>query len=56
MLEGNIAIVHHILSIFSKSWQMVKNMCPTRTVNYVRNNRILAGYTQKVEYMAAIII
>ena len=36
--------------------QMVRSVCPIRTVNYIRNNRILAGHTQKVEYMAAIII
>jgi hypothetical protein len=36
--------------------QMVKNVCPVRTVNFVRNNRISAGHTQTVEYIAAITI
>ena len=36
--------------------QMVKNVCPVRTVNCVRNNRISAGHTQTVEYIAAITI
>ena len=36
--------------------QMVKKMCPVRTVNCIRNNRISAGHTQTVEYIAAITI
>ena len=36
--------------------QMVKNVCPVRTVNCIRNNRISAGHTQTVEYIAAITI
>ena len=33
--------------------QMVKNVCPTRTVYYVRNNRISAGHVQNVQYIAS---
>ena len=36
--------------------QMVKKMLPTRTVNYVRNNRILAGHVQAVQYIASITV
>ena len=36
--------------------QMVKKMCPVRTVNYVRNNRISAGHVQNVRYIAALSI
>ena len=36
--------------------QMVKNVCPTRTVSYVRNNRILDGHMQAVQYLATIAI
>ena len=36
--------------------QMVKNVCPTRTVNYVRNNRISAGHVQMVKYIASITV
>ena len=36
--------------------QMVKNVCPIRTVNYVRNNRISAGHAQNVRYIAAVSI
>ena len=36
--------------------QMVKNNCPVRTVNYVRNNRISAGHAQNVRYIAALSI
>ena len=31
--------------------QMVKKMCPMRTVNYVRNNRIATGHVQAVQYI-----
>ena len=34
--------------------QMVKNICPIRTVNCVRNNRISAGHAQNVRYIAAL--
>ena len=34
--------------------QMVKKMCPIRSVKFVRNSRILAGHIQKVEYIDAI--
>ena len=34
--------------------QMVKNVCPTRTVNYARNNRISTGHVQTVQYIAII--
>ena len=33
--------------------QMVKNICPMRTVNYVRKNRISTGHVQTVQYIAA---
>ena len=36
--------------------QMVKKMLPTRTINYVRNNRILAGHVQAVQYIASITV
>ena len=36
--------------------QMVKNVCSTRTVNYVRNNRIAIGHAQPVQYIAEITI
>ena len=32
--------------------QMVKNVCPTRTVNYVRKNRTITGHAQAVQYIA----
>ena len=34
--------------------QMVKKMCPVRTINYVRNNRISAGHVQNVRYIATL--
>ena len=34
--------------------QMVKNVCPIRTVNYVRNNRISAGHIQSVVYIVSV--
>ena len=36
--------------------QMVKKMCPVRTANYERHNRIAIGHTQTVQYIAAISI
>ena len=36
--------------------QMVKNVCPTRTVNYVRNNRISAGHVQNIQYITCFTI
>ena len=36
--------------------QMVKKMCPERTVNYVRNNRIFAGHVQTVQYMTSVTV
>ena len=36
--------------------KMVKNVCPTRTVNYVRNNRILAGHVQSIQYITCFTI
>ena len=35
---------------------MIKNMCPGRTVNYVRNNRISAGHVQTVQYMTSVTV
>ena len=34
--------------------QMVKNRTPERNIKFERNNRILAGYVQKVAYIATI--
>ena len=34
--------------------QMVKKMCPVRNMKFERNNRILAGHVQKVEYITSI--
>ena len=36
--------------------QMVKNVCPTRTVNYVRNNRISTGHVQNIQYITCFTI
>ena len=36
--------------------QMVKKMLPIRNMKFERNNRILAGHVQKVEYIASITI
>ena len=36
--------------------QMVKNMCPVRTVKYDRHNRIAMGHVQTVQYIAAITV
>ena len=35
--------------------QMVKKICPVRIEKFERNNRILAGHVQKVEYIVSII-
>ena len=34
--------------------QMVKKMCPVRTANYERHNRIAMGHIQTVQYIASI--
>ena len=34
--------------------QMVKNVCPMRTINYVRNNRISAGHIKSVVYIVSV--
>ena len=36
--------------------QMVKKMCPVRSVKFERTNRILPGHVQKVEYIATIAV
>lgn len=36
--------------------QMVKKMCPVRTTNYVRNNRITTGHVQIVQYITSFTI
>lgn len=36
--------------------QMVKNICPVRTVRFNRQNRIAPGHAQTVQYLAAIIV
>ena len=34
--------------------QMVKNVCPIRTVRFTRNNRIMEGHIQAVRYIVRI--
>ena len=36
--------------------QMVKNNCPVRTMNFIRNNRSLDGHVQKLGYKYHIIV
>ena len=36
--------------------QMVKNVCPMRTVNYVRNNRIAMGHVQNIQYITTLTV
>ena len=36
--------------------QMVKKMCPVRSMKFERNNRISAGHVQSVEYIASMSI
>ena len=36
--------------------QMVKKMCPVRSMKYKRHNRIAIGHTQTVQYIAATVI
>ena len=36
--------------------QMVKDICPVRTADYVRNNRISAGHMQAVRYITAVTV
>ena len=36
--------------------QMVKKMCPVRSVKYERQSRTAVGHRQRVEYIAAITI
>ena len=36
--------------------QTVKNVCPTRTVNYIRNNRIATGHVQNIQYITCFTI
>ena len=36
--------------------QMVKKMCPVRSLRFDRHNRIAPGHVQTVEYIAAITI
>ena len=36
--------------------QMVKNNCPTRTMNFVRNDRTAVGHRQAIRYIAEITI
>ena len=35
--------------------QMVKNICPVRTVHFCRHNRIAPGHAKTVQYLVAII-
>ena len=36
--------------------QMVKKMCPVRTIKFERISRISAGYVQQIEYIATVTI
>ena len=36
--------------------QMVKNVCPIRSVRFTRNNRIMAGHMQAVRYIATLTV
>ena len=36
--------------------QMVKKICPIRSIKYDRHNRILPGHVQTVQYIASITI
>ena len=36
--------------------QMVKKMCPVRTMKYERQSRTAVGHCQRVEYIAAVTI
>ena len=36
--------------------QMVKKICPVRSMKFDRNNRITVGHVQKVEYIVAIAV
>lgn len=36
--------------------QMVKKMCPTRTLNYTRNDRTALGHCVSLSYIAAVCI
>ena len=36
--------------------QMVKNVCPIRTVNYVRKNRFAMGHVQNIQYITTLTV
>ncbi len=36
--------------------QMVKNVCPIRTIRYERHNRIAMGHVQQIQYIASFTI
>ena len=36
--------------------QMVKNNCPTRTMKFIRHNRIAMGHIQTVQYIAKLML
>ena len=36
--------------------QMVKNNCPIRTMNFVRNDRTVFGHKQEIRYIASITV
>ena len=36
--------------------QMVKNNCPIRTMNFVRNDRTAFGHKQEIRYIASITV
>ena len=36
--------------------QMGKNVCPIRTVNYVRKNRIAMGHVQNIQYITTLTV
>ena len=40
----------------SYGYQIIKNICPTRTVNYVRKNRIAMGHVQNIQYITTLTV
>ncbi len=36
--------------------QMVNNICPKRTMNFIRNNRTLPGHMTQIEYKYKIVL
>lgn len=55
-LYRNLLISDSITNTTSPASNIWKKMCPVRTVNYVRNNRISAGHVQTVQYMTSVTV